>query len=117
MVSVDPRRGAPAQGPAVLSPVRGKRRDRIHCLRFRAEPVARHVRQAGPSSPSRQGVRAGRGGRLSAAQFAAELILATRTKLKRRAGGAPLDQSEVAATAWAPPGLTSAADLRASCAP
>ncbi len=32
----------PAEGSAVLSPVRRKRGERIHRLRLRAEPVARH---------------------------------------------------------------------------
>src|SRR5262249_58808209 len=64
---------SPAQGPAVLSSVRGERGERIHRLCFRAEPAARYVRRAGPPSPGRRGVRAGREGQLSAAQFTAEL--------------------------------------------
>src|SRR6516165_10931347 len=73
MVPIDPRGDPPAQGPAVLSSVRGERGERIHRLCFRAEPAARYVRRAGAPSPGRRGVRAGREGRLPAAQFTAEL--------------------------------------------
>ena len=36
-----PAERAPAQGPAVLSPARRERADRVHRLRLRAEPAAR----------------------------------------------------------------------------
>src|SRR5215467_191083 len=73
MVPIDPRGDPPAQGPTVLSSVRGERGERIHRVCFRAEPAVRYVRRAGAPSPGRRGVRAGREGQLPAAQFTAEL--------------------------------------------
>src|SRR5262249_32925458 len=56
VVSGAPGRGTAAQGPAVLSPVRRERRDRVCRLRVGAEPAARHVGRADPSSARRRGV-------------------------------------------------------------
>src|SRR5258707_15670486 len=61
MAGVDPRRGAPAPRPAVLSPAGRERADYLRRLCLGAEPAARRDRQAGvPSAGSAflQGVEA-----------------------------------------------------------
>src|SRR3954467_1700206 len=45
-----PGGGAAAQRPAVLSPVRGERGDRVHRLRVGAEPAAGYFGRAGAPS-------------------------------------------------------------------
>src|SRR6476620_12526650 len=48
VVVVDPRGGSASQGPAVLSPARGKFGVRIRRLCLRAEPAAGRFRRADP---------------------------------------------------------------------
>src|SRR5215510_15461462 len=80
MVPVDSRRRAAAQGPAVLSPVRRERGERLYRLRVGAEPPARYLRRADPPSAGERGLRLRRRG-LSPALNAAELITRSRRRL------------------------------------
>ena len=65
-------------------------RNRIRRLCVGAEPVARHVGQAGPPSAGRRGVRARRQRRLQAAQRDAELIASVARIAKGPPRGGPL---------------------------
>ena len=97
---------------------------RIRRLCLRAEPAARHLRQADPPSAGRRSVRAGRQRRLSPAQQPVELIAQLAQNEKARPRAAPfacvirrcrLISSARGAGLPAPP--PPAAGLPASCAP
>src|SRR6266540_5523380 len=80
MVVVDPRGSSASQGPAVLSPARGKFGVRIRRLCLRTKPAAGRFRRADPAFAGRRDLREGQVGRLSPAQSVAELATFTRNK-------------------------------------
>ena len=86
VVPIHPGRGAPAQGPAVLSSVRGERGERVHRLCVGAESAAGHFRRAGAPSAGRRGVRKGSRWRLPAAGLVTELTATIGTSRRSAAG-------------------------------
>src|SRR5215207_1380388 len=78
VVVVDPRGGSASQGPAVLSPARGKFGVRIRRLRLRTKPAAGRFRRADPAFPGGRDLREGQVRRLPPAQSVAELAIFAR---------------------------------------
>src|SRR6185369_3421531 len=80
MVVVDPRGRSASQGPAVLSPARGKFGVRIRRLCLRTKPAAGRFRRADPAFAGGRDLHQGQVRRLSSAQSVAELATFTRNK-------------------------------------
>src|SRR5687768_9097009 len=96
MVAVDPGGRQALEGPALLSPVRRERRDRVYRLRVRAEPVARYIRRASAQSDDPGDVRSGRKWRLPGEAYHRQLIAAARQRARRSVSAIPALASAVA---------------------
>src|SRR6185295_15419772 len=88
MVVVDPRGRSASQGPAVLSPARGKFGIRIRRLCLRTKPAAGRFRRTDPAFAGGRDLREGQVRRLPPAQSIAELASNLFRQRKRRLSGA-----------------------------